>query len=157
MTEMSARDPIVLAALEDFAARCDGRPTPQALIDEAASSNHPLHRHFEWDDSIAGPKYRLQQARQLLNKVKVSYVVENRRIMAPMFMRDPHAKASEQGYISLAVARSQEEIARDIVINEFIRAAAALERAKTVANVLGLTEDIAGLLEQLGILHQSLL
>lgn len=36
------------------------------VVDEARNPKHPLHDRFEWDDSIAGEKYRLSQARELL-------------------------------------------------------------------------------------------
>lgn len=36
------------------------------VVDEARDPKHPLHHRFEWDDSIAGERYRLSQARELL-------------------------------------------------------------------------------------------
>lgn len=43
-----------------------GELTPRVVVDVAADPNHPLHSRFEWDDAIAGDKYRLEQARHLL-------------------------------------------------------------------------------------------
>ncbi len=43
-----------------------GLLTPEVVVEEATSPDHPLHTHFEWDDSIAGHKFRLQQAGNLL-------------------------------------------------------------------------------------------
>lgn len=36
------------------------------VVDAARDPNHPLHSRFEWDDSVAGEKYRLTQAQELL-------------------------------------------------------------------------------------------
>ena len=45
---------------------------PQAVVDAARPESSPLHKRFEWDDSVAGEKYRIEQARRLI----VSYRIE---------------------------------------------------------------------------------
>lgn len=40
--------------------------TPERLLQEASVPTNPLHRYFEWDDSRAAHKWRLEQARQML-------------------------------------------------------------------------------------------
>jgi hypothetical protein len=45
--------------------------TPQIVVEEARPSGAPLHSHFEWEDSVAGELYRLEQARGLIRSVKV--------------------------------------------------------------------------------------
>lgn len=45
--------------------------TPENLVAIASANNNPLHDLFEWDDNVAGIKYRLYQARLLINDVKV--------------------------------------------------------------------------------------
>lgn len=47
--------------------------TPGLVLDRARSKNSPLHNLFEWDDSVAGEKFRLHQAQKLITKVKVVY------------------------------------------------------------------------------------
>jgi hypothetical protein len=49
----------------------NGGITPAAVVDEASDPDHPLHDTFCWDDSEAACKYRLAQARQLINSVRV--------------------------------------------------------------------------------------
>jgi hypothetical protein len=48
-----------------------GTVNPEIVLAEATPVDHPLHDRFEWDDSIAGHKYRLNQARELIRSVKV--------------------------------------------------------------------------------------
>ena len=43
-----------------------GALTPALLVDVARDPDHPLHPRFEWDDSVAAEKWRLEQAGQLL-------------------------------------------------------------------------------------------
>jgi hypothetical protein len=50
-----------------------GRLTPAAVVAAATAKNHPLHDRFEWDDKVAGHKYRLSQARELIRVVKEVY------------------------------------------------------------------------------------
>lgn len=49
--------------------------TPRLVVDEARDQGHPLHNRFEWDDAVAGEKYRQSQAAELIRSVKVKYSV----------------------------------------------------------------------------------
>lgn len=40
--------------------------TPKNILEFARSENTELHKCFEWDDTKAAEKYRLQQARQIV-------------------------------------------------------------------------------------------
>lgn len=50
-----------------------GTLTPSNVVAAATPDNHPLHHRFEWDDTIAGPKYREIQAADLIRSVKITY------------------------------------------------------------------------------------
>ena len=54
--------------------------TAEALLEEASKKSSPLHDLFEWDNSEAGHLYRLQQARVVINEVKV--IIENKEYYA---------------------------------------------------------------------------
>lgn len=43
-----------------------GSLTPALVVDAARDPEHPLHARFEWDDTVAAEKWRLEQAGQLL-------------------------------------------------------------------------------------------
>lgn len=45
--------------------------TPEAIIDKARDESTELHRCFEWDDSIAAHEHRKEQARYILNHLRV--------------------------------------------------------------------------------------
>jgi len=47
----------------------DNSITPEEVIEIAKNKKSELHKCFEWDDKIAGQKFRLQQARQVLNNL----------------------------------------------------------------------------------------
>lgn len=48
--------------------------TPKDVLEKAKDPNTELHKCFEWDDGVAAEKYRLSQARQIIQLlvVKVS-------------------------------------------------------------------------------------
>lgn len=48
-----------------------GALNPELVVDAARDPEHPLHSRFEWDDTAAAEKYRLQQASELLRVVKL--------------------------------------------------------------------------------------
>ena len=50
-----------------------GALTPAAVVEAATPKTHPLHDRFEWDNRVAGHKYRLVQARMLIRSVRVEY------------------------------------------------------------------------------------
>jgi hypothetical protein len=51
-----------------------GKLTPRLILNEVKGKpKHPLYHRFEWDDRLAGEKYRLQQARLLIIEVDVLY------------------------------------------------------------------------------------
>ena len=43
------------------------RITPQEMIEKARNEQSELHKCFEWNDTVAAEKYRLQQARIVLS------------------------------------------------------------------------------------------
>lgn len=48
--------------------------TARMIVEAASDPAHLLHSHFEWRDDVAGPKYRVQQARQLVRVIREVYV-----------------------------------------------------------------------------------
>ena len=44
---------------------------PDILVEDARSTSSPLHKHFEWDDTLASKKWRTHQARNILNSLRI--------------------------------------------------------------------------------------
>ena len=51
--------------------------TPQNVVDLARNENSKLHNDFEWDNEIAGEKYRLSQAREMIQLLTFEPKTEN--------------------------------------------------------------------------------
>ena len=56
--------------LEDIYKRY-GAITPENVLDDNRKEGRPLHDCFEWDDTIAGEKYRLSQAGKIIRSVVI--------------------------------------------------------------------------------------
>lgn len=44
---------------------------PEDVVAAAREDEHPLHQHFEWNDSVAAHHFRLDQARSIIRVVRV--------------------------------------------------------------------------------------
>jgi hypothetical protein len=47
----------------------DGELTAEAVVESAKSKKSVLHDDFEWDDAIAGEKYRVSQAKRMIGSL----------------------------------------------------------------------------------------
>ena len=53
--------------------------TAEEVLNRARNVDSELHKCFEWDDSIAGEKYRLQQAQNILRMLVFYPTVESKQ------------------------------------------------------------------------------
>lgn len=53
-----------------------GALTPEIVLDEARKKTSPLHDAFEWDDTEAANRWRLEQARHLIIQLRIVKVAE---------------------------------------------------------------------------------
>jgi hypothetical protein len=132
----------VASALQSLADRNGGRITPTQVVAAAKDKTSPLHRCFTWDDAVAGHRHRLNEARELIQSIRVITHKEQRVVRGIAYVRDPEAAANQQGYISTAKLRTDEDLARAALVEEFSRAAAALRRAMAVAEVLQMKDEV---------------
>jgi len=73
-----SRDPRIVAELETVRRRSrTGKLYPKAVVEFAKDPETALHKRFVWDDTEAAQRYRLDQARDLIQLV-VKVVAENR-------------------------------------------------------------------------------
>lgn len=155
MKTRSSQD-AVRKRLEEIAARSGGRLTPQAVVMDATDPKSPLHTHFEWDVDKAAQRHWLDQARTLIRSVEVVVRTDRIVIRAPYFVRDPNAAAGEQGYLAITRVRKESDLAREVVVNEFSRAADSLRRAHAVARALEIEDDVKEILDGVVELQQRM-
>lgn len=141
-----------LAALEDR----KGRITPNRLVEAARATEHPWHTSFEWDDAKAAHEHRVETAREIIRTYVTARITDDVivRPSAPVYVRDPRLPNDEQGYVNIARVRSDEELTREVLVQEFSRAAAALQRAYDVADALNARAQVKTLIAKINALRE---
>ena len=119
--------------------------TPDAVVADAKRKDSPLHGCFEWDTKKAAAAYWLQQARELITSIRVEMRTDTTVVSSVYYVRDPNAPSDKQGYVSVKTLKTDEEQARDALIQEFSRVAGMLRRARELAVML----DAAGRVDSL--------
>jgi hypothetical protein len=99
-----------------------GKLLPPDVVEESRPRNAPLHPAFEWDDTTAGEKYRVFQARNLIKAVRVVNIETGES--APVFIHIPKANG-EQYYQDTTVAVQN--------VDEFVLAVEGLAKKVTGA------------------------
>ena len=151
---MKNRD-LISECLAQIEADHGGRLTPEAVVAHARAPNSPLHDQFEWDVKKASYRYWIQQARTLITSVMVVQKTEKTTVSAVYYVRDPSAEPSDQGYVSIEKLKSDVDMAREAIVEEFSRAAAMLRRAKNLAAILKIEEDVDELIEHVHRVHKT--
>jgi hypothetical protein len=109
-----------------------GRLTPPLVVEEASNPTHPLHDRFEWDDSIAGPKYRERQAADLIRSVRVKFIsptskeeIDVRAFVSRREAGDLHAVTSEYAPVEEIML---DDVARTVLLRGMEREWLAFRR-----------------------------
>ena len=104
-----------------------GELTAEAVVEEASSVDSVLHPLFEWDDDEAARRYRLDQARGLIRRVKITRVIDNEPVRLRAFLptRD---KAGRTGVYAQTEDVLADPVAGMLVLNEFLRSWRQLKR-----------------------------
>ena len=136
------RDDALIAS--DIAER-RGALTPEIVVEEARAPDHPWHSEFEWNDGVASDRYRIDQARRLIARVRITVVQGTSRVAQIAFVHDP-AAGLRQGYVTVTSVRDDAAKARDVIVTELQRVQSSLRRCLSLASVLGLSAQVERLL-----------
>lgn len=136
----------IKAALIELAESASGVLRPDDVIEAAKDKKSPLHGCFEWDKNKAAMEHWRDTARHLIRSVRVVIHNQTTTLRAPYFVRDPDAERADQGYVALTSVRSDSEQARELLVDEFARAASSLRRAKEIAKALQMEDQVESLI-----------
>jgi hypothetical protein len=88
----------------------NGYVSRERVIEDARNPTSPLHRHFTWDDTKAADKWRLIQARKLINCYDVKVINGDKK---PIIIHPANVHVSSPGhpsrYLSMPMAMSRED------------------------------------------------
>lgn len=122
--------------------RDNGRLLPDDVIETARDPDNPLYSYFEWDDAICGRDHRREQARKLIRSVKLEITVQETTLRVVNYVRDPLESLQAAGYRNILNVREEEDTSRAVIIDEMKRVVNTVQRAKSVAAVLGVAADL---------------
>jgi hypothetical protein len=142
--------------IQNLAEKNEGRITPDTILADAKRKSSPLHKFFDWNDQKAGHKWRLEQARGLIEKVEYEFQTKGGTHKTSYFRRDPSVSSRSQGYISIPALKSDKDLAHEALVDAFSMARSYLERANELSSALkfkvrevrALTRRVEGLQEQ---------
>ena len=128
---------------------------PEVVVQVASDPDHPLHCNFEWDDSVAGHAWRIEQARRLIRSVEVEISTSLATLTAVAYVRNPNLESSTAGYISVEDLRGDRRSARSALRYECGRALSQMDRVRTIALALRLEKDVDAIVGRLEVLRDK--
>lgn len=114
---------------------------PSVVVDRARPPENPLHPHFEWNDSVAAEKFRLEQARYIIRMTITQETSQPtpRRVFVALRSERP----AGGGYRELTSVMSDEKMRADLLAQAkadaltFQRKYAHLEEMADVIRAIG--------------------
>lgn len=130
--------------------------TADVVVDDARRKSSPIHDEFEWDVKAAAHQHWLDVARRLIRSFDVVVTTTTTSIAIPYYVRDPALPADVQGYRATMELRGEKDAARDVLVDEFMRAASALRRAKAIAIAFEMDGEVDAVVRQVDVLRTKL-
>lgn len=127
----------------------NGDITPDIVVDDAMNPDSPLHSCFQWDVQKAARAHWRSTARRILSVRYVGHKSSTIVLSTTHYVRDVTKPGNQQGYVSIVKLKTNEERSRDTVRAECVKAESALTRARIVAEVLGVHDEIDALLDRI--------
>jgi hypothetical protein len=116
---------VVGREVEQIAAE-HGSCSPRVFVDRARPAESPLHPLLIWDNAKAAEEYRINQARQVISRLRI--VVKDRPQPAPAFVHVAVMPGGRPGgYVSTLRAMSDAEM-REQALREALRQLDGLRR-----------------------------
>ncbi len=100
--------------IEQIAER-NGLATPAAIVEDAEDVSSPIHDFFEWNDEVAGHRYRLNQAHFYLRHIVVVPAEKKAPVRAFHSVKITTDENEQRGYAPLARILSDEGLLNQVI------------------------------------------
>ena len=129
-------------------ARRDGYVTPELVVEEAREESSPLHPAFEWDESVAAERWRMSQARNLMNHLVVVVRVDHtekevKGLYNVRVVVDAESQETEPGYVTYDVAVQNKGYREQILRRALAEMQSWRERYQELRELTGVFRAIA--------------
>lgn len=143
---------------EVVAAECEkiveekGNITSADMVNAARADDSPIHSLFEWNDTIAGEKWRQQQAKTILHNLKV--VVEDSKSQTVLNVRAYlNTNPSQDGrsgavYFNIKTAMENEELKAGLILRAKRELDAFAEKYRQLGELSKVIETIDAFLAE---------
>ena len=109
-------DANVVGGVMEMLEERDGSASAETFLEASRPEESETHSLFEWDDSVAAEKYRLDQSRRTINDLRVVYVTPQKKEVKVSAFVNVNEKLDRASYESITHALSDEG-KREIILN----------------------------------------
>ena len=124
-----------------------GACTPQRLLDYSRNPASPLHKEFDWDDTVAAEKWRLEQSRLLIAHVRIVRSDDQNERGGYIERGFVSAPGRQHAYVSMSTALSN-EVYKNHLLEQAKRESmcfiAKYRKLKELAGVISEMEKVLG-------------
>lgn len=100
----------------------DGNITKEAFLDESRPEESPTHSMFEWNDTIAAEKYRLEESRHIINALQIIYTdSKDNDVKIPAVINVTSTMPAKTAQYRNIVDALSEKESRDLIISRLQR------------------------------------
>ena len=123
-----------------------GRLTPAEVVEFARNPETSLHSQFEWDNTIASNRYRLDQARQCIRRVNITVERASEPTKTVVIRAFSHVSSDGVGVYrptTIIIEDKKDELLEDITrsIKAFVRKHQLLLSVAEIRNTIQLELD----------------
>lgn len=134
----------------DRLTKVNGGLTAENVVDSARKRASPLHDFFEWSDSVAAQRYRLEQARHLMRHVVVIYDETAIKTDVPIrafiaFESQPESLRDDGRYVAMHQILTDAELREHLVdeaLSEHVRWERRYAHLKEVAEIVAARQRV---------------
>lgn len=88
----------------------DGCVTKEAFLEESRPQTAPTHELFEWDDTVAAEKYRLEQSRHIITDLQVKIIRHDVEKKAPAVVKVTVGNKTKGEYVNVETVMQTDEL-----------------------------------------------
>lgn len=125
----------------------EGSLTPQLVVEDARPEDSVLHPAFDWENEVAGEKWRIHQARQLIASVVVTQIDDVQpREPVRAFVNVRQAGQDEREYMGIVAVMSDDALREQLLENaqkELLRWRAKYAAYEEFSHIIEVIDEIA--------------
>lgn len=139
----------IKAALEAIAAGNNGKVNPRDVLTAARDESSVLHKAFTWDDTKAGERYRMQEARALLQRYRIR-IVEGDKTTVRAFVSLSDERGKSGGYRPLLQVLTMEERREQMLADALAELSRFEEKYRTLSELEPVLQTIHTVRRRIG-------